>query len=1106
MSPSTAVAERQVSALDLVGRIEAMAPERRRALVEALDRDGARYDVYRLTGARRRMWLLSQLRPESPVYNVSYRFDITGRVDADALGRALETVVARHDALRSVYLAVDGEPRQVVLAPGEVRSPLQVVDLEPAARDRDVDERVARESRRPFDLARGPVLRARLLRRRAARSVLVLTVHHIACDGWSMRILYDDLAAAYAAHRDGREPALPALPRAVEVARRQDESLDAASRERLLGFWRDALDGAPRTLDLLTDRPRPAVPGDGGDQVSVSFAPAVAARVAALARRCDATPFAVLLAACQALLHRYSGQRDIVVGCPVAGRHEREAEDVVGLFVNTVALRARLSDSMTFAELVAQARDASFAALGHQKLPFDVLVDELDPRRETSAQPLFSVMVSAEDGEAERLVLGDLDVRGAESHTATAKFDLTFVPVLHGERLDARIEYRTELFHRATIERLGGHLRTLLAAAVRDPERAVADLPLMSSRELDALSQHWAGPAAPAHEGRPVHALVDDVARATPGAPAVVYGDDALSYRELDERACAIAASLRAAGVGPEVAVGVCLERCPDLVAAFLGVLKAGGVYVPLDAQLPDERLRYLVEDSAVAVVLTHAPTASRVPSCAVALDVNEIAAGGPASRPEVAVTPESAAYVIYTSGSTGKPKGVVCTHGGLRNLAEAQRELVGVGPRDRVLQFHSPSFDVSVSDFVTVLCAGAQLVLATPEELLPGPDLQRTLRDRRITVADLPPVALGAMDPADLSDLHTLTVGGEACPLDVARRWSAGRRFFNAYGPTEATVTVTAARFQPGAAVLPIGTPLHGVRAYVLDDRRRPVPIGVAGELWVGGAGVARGYLGDPELTAQRFVDDPFFSEGRMYRTGDLVRMLAGGELEFLGRADSQVKVRGYRIELGEIESRLRACAGVERCAVIVREDAPGAVRLVAYVIGDGLRADGLRGELQRHLPRYMLPEAFVFVDDLPLNSSGKLDRRALPVPSDERPALDASFVAPRGTIEKQIAAVWRDVLGVARVGVDDNFFDLGGNSMLVAKVRARLEEELGADVPVLEFFRRPTVGLLARRLAPPAATTDAPAAPRAGREVAEGRRALAQRGRLARSRELSR
>ena len=1035
-----------------------------------------------LTRAQRRMWVLAQLRPDSPVYTVPFRFTLIGALDVPALRRALVDVVARHDALRTEFVVVDGEPRQRVVPLRPDAVPLHVHD------DADALERVADdEARRPFALTAAPLVRAAVVRTGADRWTLLLTLHHIVCDGASMRILWDDLAHAYAARRAGTVPVLPAARGYAQVAHRQDQ---APGGEGLLAYWSEALAGAPRTLDLLTDRPRPPDPGHDGDEVRFTWPAEVAGQVAAVAQQRNATPFVVLLAACHALLFRHTHQRDIVVGTPVAGRTRLESEQVVGLFVNTLALRARLDGNLTFGQLVDQLRDTTFEALAHQELPFDAVVEHLAGDRDPSSHPLFGVMVAVDDGEAERLELAGLEVTGEERHTGTAKFDLTFVLTPHADRVDGRVEYRTPLFDRTSAVRLADHLRTLLAAALEEPDRMLGDLPLMTADEQRAVSG-WSASRPPGQDTTPVHHLVDAVADATPDAPALSDEGTTLTYRETTERAHRLAGLLRARGVTAETPVAVCLPSCPDLVVAFLAVLGAGGMYVPLDPALPPERQRLLLADSGAALVLTDTAGASRLPATAAPVVVLD--RGDPVARSapvRTAARPDGAAYLVYTSGSTGLPKGVVVTHRSLRNLADAQRDLLGVRPEDRVLQFHSPGFDVSISDMVTALTGGAELLLVPSHRRQPGPDLERTLREHAVTVADLPPVVLGLMDAAALPDLRCLTVGGERCPADVAATWSRHREFYNAYGPTETAVTATAARVTGPAPTIPIGRPLAGVRTYVLDQRLEPVPAGVAGQLFIGGAGVARGYLGDAALTARGFVPDPFAGHGaRMYATGDVVRYAADGALEFLGRADSQIKIRGHRIELGEIEARLGACPGVRHCAVVVREDRPGDPRLVGYVVGDGVTADDLRRELRTHLPGYLVPAAFVVVDALRMTASGKLDVAALPAPGRD---VGAACAPPRSRTEQAVAAVWRDVLGVEEVGIHDNFFDLGGNSLLLLKARVRLEEVLGVEIPAVELFRHPTVALLARYLAPPAAARTEP-----GGRTARPRDALAARGR---------
>ncbi|OLF07378.1 hypothetical protein BLA60_27835 [Actinophytocola xinjiangensis] len=1020
---------------DLLDRLHALPERRRIALLRALRHDPARYDLHPLTSAQRRMWLHDKLYPGSPMCLVHFDLTLTGDLDVAALVRAFDLVLARHQALRTLYAEIDGEQWQLVLPEASPRTRLTVADEETGA-----DE--------VFDLTAGPPVRATLVPEGPGRWRFHLRLHHIACDGWTMGLIFDDLSRCYA----GAVP--DPAPRHVDVATESDDPA-------LEAFWRAELAGAPVTTDLPLDRPRPLTLDESGAELEFRWPADLATGAGRLAAACDATPFMVLLTAWQATLLRYGRDRDVVVATPVAGRTTRSSEDAVGLFVNTVPLRATMDDTTTFRELLARARDTTLAAITHQQLPYDTLVHRLRPDRDPGNTPLAQVMFAVESAWTRQLVLPGVTVTGREVATGTSVFDLTLTLVPGPDGIDGRLEYRTSLFDEATARRVAGHVRTLLTAALADPDRRVADLPLLAPGEP---AGRGAGRAAPPF--RPVADLVAEVAAGAPDRIAVVTDTERLTYGELMARADQLAALLLAGGAGRETPVGVCLPACADAVAAFLGVLRAGAVYVPIDPDLPEERIGLLIADAGVSTVLAHTATGTRLPG---GLDTHRLdtLAPAPAPPPAVPVHPDQAAYVIYTSGSTGRPKGVVSTHRGLAGVSAAIGDLLPVGPDDRVLQFHSPGFDAVVSDFVTALAAGAQLHVVGRHDRVPGPDLTRTLRQRRITFLDVPPVALQAMDPAELPELRMVTVGGETCPADVAAAWSAGREFRNTYGPTETAVMVVAGRY-PGGPVVPLGEPMTGARIHVLDEWLRPVPDGIAGELCVGGAPVGRGYLDRPGATAAAFVPDPYAPEpgARMYRTGDLARWRPDGTLEFLGRSDGQVKIRGNRVEPGEAQARLGDCAGVARCAVVVREDRPGDRRLVGYVVpeaGAEVAADAVRAQLSRVLPDYLVPSAFVTLADLPTTANGKLDHRRLPAPTVERPALSTAFRAPRGPVEQTIAGVWRATLALDEVGADDNFFDLGGNSMLLVQVHSGLKAALGVAVAAVELFRYPTVARLA-------------------------------------------
>jgi amino acid adenylation domain-containing protein len=1045
---------------DLLDRFHALPPDRKGEFMRALRRDHERYDLHLLTAAQRRMWLHDQLWPGSRLCLVDFRIELAGPLDVPALVAAFDRVLARHQGLRTVFLDIDGEQWQWVLPESPAMTRLRVADA--------VDDQ-------PLALDETPPVRATLVPTGPDRWVLHLRLHHIVCDGWSMGLVFDDLSRCYAG-----ETAEPA-PRHVDVAVESDE-------ERLVSFWRATLEGTPPTTELPVDRPRPPVLDEAGGQHTFTWPAELGERVAAFAARLGATPFMVLLAAWKAVLFRYGNEDGVVVAAPVACRTTLAAEGAVGLFTNSVALRSTVDSGTAFVDLVGRVRDTTLAALAHQELPFDTVVDRLRVARDPGSTPLARVMFAVESAWAERLRLPGVEVRAAEVHNGTATYDLTLTLVPGATGIAGRLEYRTSLFDHATAVRVAEHVRTLLTAALADPDRRIAELPMLGSAERRAID-FWSSTRLPVADERPVDELVAEVA---PDRVAVVGPGRTVTYGELMGRANQLAALLCDRGVVAETPVGVCLPPGADQVAAFLGVLMAGGMYVPLAADLPAERVRVLVEDSGVAVVLAHTATAGTLPpgTPVVSLDTTEFE---PRPRPRVTIGPDQAAYLIYTSGSTGRPKGVVNTHRGLSNLAAAIRDLLPVRPEDRVLQFHSAGFDAVVSDMLTALCAGAQLHLVDRHERIPGSDLAHTLRTHRISVLDVPPVALGAMNPADVPELRLLTVGGEACPPDIATAWARDRLFYNTYGPTETSVMVTAGVID--GPMVHIGRPMTGARIYVLDSGLRPVPVGVVGELYIGGACLGRGYLGRAALTAAAFVPDPFAGSGsRMYRTGDFARWRADGTLDIVGRRDAQVKIRGNRVELGEVEAALRALAGVRRCAVVVREDQPGNRQLVGYVVPtQALNVDTLRGELQRTLPDYLVPGAFVELAELPLTPNGKLDQRALPAPAASRPRLGTAFRSPRGVTEVAVAEVWCTVLGLDRVGADDNFFDLGGNSMLVVKVHSGLVAALDVELAAVDLFRYPTVAGLARYL-----DGEEPA-PAPARRVAD-RRALTTRTRRVR------
>ncbi|HEV2733485.1 MAG TPA: amino acid adenylation domain-containing protein, partial [Longimicrobiaceae bacterium] len=951
--------------------------------------------------------------------------------------------------------------------------------LSPARRDAEARRLSAAEARRPFDLAAGPPLRCVLIRLAEREWTLLFTLHHIAGDGWSLGVLSREVSELYGALSEGRAPSLPGLPvQYADFAAWQRGWLAGAALEAHLAWWRERLAGAPPVLELPTDRPRPPVHGDRGDVLALVLPPGVVAALRALARREGATLFMTLLAGFQALLARWSGQDDVLVGTPVAARDRTELEGLIGFFVNTLVLRAEVAGGAGFRELLAGVRESTLGAYQHQAIPFERLGEELAPERSLAYTPLFQVMFILQDLERGELRMGPLRVDPLPADAEAARFDLTLAMAERDEGLAATLKYRPELWERATAERMLGHLGVLLGAVAADPEHALGGIELLSPGERRQLLVEWNATERPRPAGLTLHGLFEAQARRTPGAVALVFEGASLGYAELDARAERLAGHLRGRGVGPETRVGVCAERSVELVVALLAVLKAGGAYVPVDPGYPAERIAYMLEDSGVRLLLTQERLLGRLPARAAGVLVLDGGAlpAGPVEPAPVPVPPDALAYVIYTSGSTGRPKGAMNAHRGIVNRLLWMQEEYGLDESDAVLQKTPFGFDVSVWEFFWPLLAGARLVLARPEAHGDPAYLSELIERERVTTLHFVPPMLAAFleagEPARCGSLRRVVCSGEALPYELTERFFAalpGAGLHNLYGPTEAAVDVTYWACEPRARrVVPIGRPVANTRLYVLDARGEPVPQGVAGELYLGGVQVGRGYLARPELTAERFVPDAFGGPGaRLYRTGDRARWTAEGEVEYLGRLDFQVKVRGFRIELGEIEEALLSHAGVREATVVVREDAPGERRLAGYLVPgeEGLDPAELRRHLRERLPAHLVPSALVVLDALPRTPGGKLDRRALPAP-DASAAADDAFVAPRSPAEEILAGIWSEVLKLDRVGAHDNFFEIGGHSLLATRVVSRIRQAFGAEVPLRALFEAPTLAGLAERV----------------------------------------
>ncbi|MCW7542129.1 amino acid adenylation domain-containing protein, partial [Aquabacterium sp. A7-Y] len=1041
-----------------------------------------------LSLGQQRLWFLDRLGSAGAAYHLGGAFELDGALDVAALQAALDALVERHEILRTVFRDGENGPVQVIAA--RARFALETIDLRatPLSRWQAELRRHAEEAASaPFDLAAGPLIRGKLLRLGEDRHQLLVTLHHSIADGWSVVVLTRELAACYAACRDGGAPALPPpLLQYADYAAWQRERLAGEALQRGRAYWTDRLADAPALLDLPTDRPRPALQSHAGRRVPLALGPDLSRDLKALAQAHGITLHMTLCAGLAILLSRLSGQDDLVIGTPVANRERPELEGLIGFFVNTLALRLDLQGKPSVAELLQRVKEAALSAYAHQELPFEQVVEAVRPVRSQSHSPLFQVLLVLQNTPREAFTLPGLTMSLQDLPRHTTQFDLTLSLEESEGDIVGQLEYATDLFEHATIERWAGHLRQVLTGMARDAQRPVDQIELLTAPEQQLLLEHFNPPPDDGILDEDVQGRIENEVRRHPQAMAVTDGVRGLSYAALNQRANRLARHLRALGVGPDSRVALVLERSVDLVVGMLGVLKAGSAYVPIDPAAPPARIAAVVGDAAPQVILTQRSLRRGLPDRAepiVCLDSEaHTLEGYPDFDPDPAhwsVSPEHLAYLVYTSGSTGRPKGVMVERRQLAHLVGAIRQRYGLNPADRVLQFVAPSFDVATQEVFAALASGATLVLRS-EAWIADPDSFGALCARhRISVLHLPTaywqqLALDARFRLP-AGVRLVAIGGEAAQPAALAAWFARQprevELLNEYGPTETTVTATLARIDGADRPSCIGRPLGRARLYLLDARQRPVPIGVTGEIHIGGPGVARGYLGLPEQSAERFIDDPFspMPGARLYRTGDLGRWRADGSIDFLGRNDRQLKIRGFRIEPGEIEAELTRAPDVREAVVVLREEAPDHRRLVAYVTPRGDLApdfDALRRQLKGSLPDYMVPAAFVCLSALPLTSTGKVDHCALPSPEPEALALRAD-AAPQGEAEVLLASLWQELLQVEQVGRHDHFFDLGGHSLLTLPLIERLREA-GWHAEVRQVFGHPVLAELAGVLRP--------------------------------------
>ncbi|HEX4945432.1 MAG TPA: amino acid adenylation domain-containing protein [Blastocatellia bacterium] len=1044
-----------------------------------------RHEALPLSFAQQRLWFLEQLDPGTATYNLSKVMRLTGAVDAAALRQALSAMAERHEVLRTRFCTVDGTAQQVI----EAAVSLPFTTATCTDQD-DVEAMLQSVAAEPFDLTTTPLWRVHLLQLRPSEHLLVVVVHHIISDGWSVGVFWQELGALYQMALRGESLQLAALPvQYADYSLWQREELSGTALAEQVSFWRKHLDGAPALLELPTDKPRPAEQRYRGAQVTALLPSSLRDGLQKLAQESDATLFMTLLAAFQVLLMRYSQQEQIVVGTPIAGRTQAELEPLLGFFVNTLALRGDLSGNPSFQALLQRTRKAALAAYTYQELPFEKLVEELQPVRSLSYAPIFQVMFALQNAPSATLDWGTVQLQPQPLPHRTAKFDLSLDMYEQPDGLQLLLEYDTDLFETATVQRMLEHFRVLLEAVLQNAQQPITTLPLVAEGERALMLEDWNQDTVPIPSAC-LHELMEAQARRTPDAIAVVWEHQRITYCELNARANQLAHYLQAAGVVPETIVGLCVERSIEMVIGVLGILKAGGAYLPLDPNYPQERLAYKLSDAQVNILVTQEKLRSVLP--AHSAQVILLDADWPRIQQESSLTPQSSvtndnlAYVIYTSGSTGRAKGVRVCHRNVVNAFAAWEAAYQLANLRSHLQMASFSFDVFTGDLTRALCSGAQLVLCPTELLLDPEAMYQLLQHEQVDAAEFVPVVIRSLlEYLELEDLSLdgfklLVVGSDIWLMDeyrrLRKRCGPATRLISSYGVTEATIDST--YFEATTAdlhtegIVPIGRPFANTQMFVLDTQQNPVPIGVPGELYIGGAGITRGYLNRPELTTEKFIALNGQIAKRkaqvLYRTGDLARYRADGTLEIIGRADNQVKLRGYRIELGEIEATLARHPDVKECVVLVREDAPGDRRLIAYYNAKepAVAASALRAWVKTQLPDHMVPSAFVLQAAWPLMPNGKIDRRALPPPHGNQTATDAEYVAPRSIFEIKVALIWAQLLKVERVGLYDNFFALGGHSLLATQVMARIRAQFKIELSLKALFETPTVAGLAERI----------------------------------------
>jgi amino acid adenylation domain-containing protein len=1075
---------------DIALRIADLSPDKRQFFEMLLKKDGVNLSNIRIVPQRRgaenlplsfaqkRLWFLYQLDPASVAYNVPLSVRMVGQLDVFALRRAFNEIFRRHEVLRTCYRSIDGQPAQVINPNLSAELPvIELRHLSASEQESEVARLAAQQVRTPFDLSQAPLLRVALLRLSQDEHVLLLTVHHIVCDGWSVGILIKEVVALYGAYHSGELSPLADLQiQYADYAYWQTKWMGGLELEEHLDYWKQQLEDAPSLIELPCDRPRATAQKFRGARYRLDLDDALSGKIFALMQSQEVTLFMTLVAAFAVLLHRYSGEEDILIGTPSANRNRAELEDLIGFFVNNLVLRVDLSGDPSFDELLRRIKKVALGSYAHQDMPFERLVEELQPDRSLSHAPLFQVMFTLQNTPGEALELPGLNLSAVWVEPEISAYDMTLVLEDAEGRIGGFLEYNRDLFNDSTISRMVSHYQRLLEAAARDSSQKISRLGMLTDQEKHQALNEWNDTDAPYPDEICVNELIEAQVARAPESVAVRRQEQHITYGELNGRANQFGHFLRAEGVGPETLIGICVERSIEMVIALLGIMKSGGGYVPLDPAYPVDRLRFMVEDADLKFIITDRQTSDSLPAFSgrrIELDLqSEAITSQSAKNLQSGAGPSSVAYVIYTSGSTGRPKGTLVEHRGLCNLAEAQVRAFNLKAGSHVLQFASLSFDASIFEIIMALRSGSTLYVGNQQTMLPGSGLFELMSGEAITNITIPPSVLGLLEGSEaLTDLESVIVAGEACPAEIVERWAEGRRFFNAYGPTEATVWATVERCSPSESSPAIGMPIDNTQALILSRGLEAMPQRARGEIHISGVGLARGYLNRPDLTAEKFIPNPFGKSAgaRLYKTGDLASYREDGKIDYIGRADQQVKVRGARVEMGEIEDVFRKHEAISDVAVDIVKDDKGQNQLAAYVVlkpEASLSASELRQAARSKLPDFMTPQRIIKLDAIPLTVNGKVDRQALSVALKSAGHESEKAETQLTPIEEMLAGVWAETLKLAKVSKRDNFFDLGGHSLLATQVISRINEAYAVEIPLRALFEEPTLAGLAERI----------------------------------------